>query len=115
MTGNGGNFWIVNTVTNNFYNNVVGLYGVPLKDTYWFWAQYVPLDSLLATTGKTVRILFQMGDANSNWEGVYLDGLTGGYKTNQMLKPISLSNAGWNRATPEIAGTTSSFTGFYDY
>jgi len=73
------------------------------------------MDSLLKTAGKTVRILFQMGDANSNWEGVYLDSISGGYTSNQSLKPISLSNAGWNRATPEIAGTTSSFQGFYDY
>jgi hypothetical protein len=39
MTGNGGNYWIIPGVTNDFFENIIGVYGDPLiKGTYYFWA-----------------------------------------------------------------------------
>ncbi len=56
-----------------------------------------------------------MGDSESNWEGVYLEGTATGKPTTTVnLSPRSLSNYGWNPATPQTPGTNSRFEGTFN-
>ena len=56
-----------------------------------------------------------MGGSTSNWEGVYLVGTTTGKPTSTInLSPRSITNDGWNPATPSTPGSDSRFKGIFN-
>lgn len=81
MLEDGGNYFSIPTVTDDFYESVIGLYAPTDYDGYIFWHQFISLDGLLTISGEQINIMYQMGDQDSDWQGVYLDSTSGGYTT----------------------------------
>lgn len=84
---------------------------------YYFWFQFKPADNFCAlATASTFRVLFQMGDGSSDWEGVrwYNDGSeAAGFTGVFSLQPSSLSNS--NTSNPSgNERDNSTFEGYYD-
>ena len=106
--------WTSPGITDNFFKNFIGLFGVnyTTEDRYFFWHSFVSIEGKIPQD-VDVSILYQMGDKDSDWEGVHIIGVNNDYAQPQNMLPISLSNAGWNVNTPEKAGTQSSFNGVY--
>ena len=83
---NDNNNWSVTGITNDDYKNFIGMYNYngAVADTtkYYFMHSFVPASGLLTTAGEDISVLYQMGDENSDWEGVRIGGIDGGYTTN---------------------------------
>ena len=102
----------------------VGMFGAKKVDgdqyrKYYFWFTFKPADNFCAlTTPATFRLLFQMGNGSSDWEGVrwYNDGTgdpTTGFSGVYSLQQSSLSNS--NTSNPSgNERDNSTFEGYYD-
>ena len=114
---NTNDYWTAAGISDDIYRGYIGFYGheneLLGQQNYYFIHTFVTVDGVLTSEDVDISVLYQMGDENSDWQGVHIQGTTGGYTQNQQMLPISLSNAGWT--SPEPTGTDSSFNGIYDY
>lgn len=92
MTSFGGNYWRMTDITDDSQENVIGLFksnnnGV---DETYFWHYFV-LSNIYTCTGSTdeINIQYQMGDRNSDWQGVYLKGPVIMYKDISTTQTLS--------------------------
>ena len=120
-------YWYVSGVVDNFYRSYIGMYGDTRDDSYWFYHSFVSVDGILAE-GVDLTVMYQMGDDNSDWEGVHIVGEADMPYYDYQMSYITLSNSGWSQETPEVPGSTgcsleggeyvtkpcSSFEGIYD-
>lgn len=72
--------WYSPGITDNFFTNFIGLFGVDYttEQRYFFWHSFVSIEGKIADQ-VDVSILYQMGDENSNWEGVHIIGVNNDY------------------------------------
>ena len=68
------------------FRSFIGMYegsaGPKSPQRLYFIHSFVSVEGVLETEGVDVSILYQMGDEDSNWEGVHIEGITDGYETN---------------------------------
>ena len=87
-------YWYEHEIVDKFYPAYVGMFGDQSDNTYWFWHTFVSVDGVIGN-GVDVTMMYQMGDENSDWEGVHILGTTNMVHYNYQMSPITLSNAGW--------------------
>jgi len=106
--------WDTGGITDDFFDNLIGMYGdmTSQPNRYIFFNRFVSIDGAI-DEGVEVSILYQMGDENSDWEGVYITGVAGGFDYARKLSPRGFPNSGWDPATPAYPTTESSFEGFF--
>ena len=97
-------YWFASEVVDNFYPSYIGMYGDTRDNTYWFWHSFVTVDGVIAD-GVDVTVMYQMGDEDSHWEGVHIQGETNMNAYHYHMQHRTLSNAGWNQDTPETPGS----------
>ena len=73
-----------------------------------FFHRFVSIDGQIEE-GVEVSVLYQMGDENSDWEGVYITGVSGGFTYPLQLLPRGFPNSGWDPTTPAYTTDESSF------
>ena len=49
---------------------VWGADGETCYDEYYFYMKFIPIEDVSASQGRIFRVLFQMGESNSEWHGV---------------------------------------------
>ena len=103
MVDSNGNYWSVSGFTNPYFDNVIGVFSTTDgtgKQLNFFWHHFSS-NQANNLANSEINIQYQMGDSNSNWEGVYIAGTaTGKPMTTVNLSPRSITNDGWNPATP---------------
>ena len=65
--------WYRAGIVDKFYPAYIGMFGDQVENTYWFFHSFVSVDGVLADD-VDVTIMYQMGDENSDWEGVHIVG-----------------------------------------
>ena len=99
-------YWYLAGVVDKFFPAYIGMFSDERDESYWFWHSFVTVEGRIPD-GVDVTVMYQMGDEESDWEGVHFVGSAGNEEVDQEMIPITLSNAGWNSSTPETPGSTS--------
>ena len=89
-------YWFATEIVNNFYPSYIGMYGDTRDNSYWFWHSFVSVDGVIPD-GVDVTVMYQMGDEDSNWEGVHILGEASMPEYDYQMQHRTLSNAGWNQ------------------
>jgi hypothetical protein len=77
MTGLGGNYWQLDGLTSIGDENIIGVFksnenGV---DKWYFWHEFYSYQATyLNSPSNVINIQYQMGDSDSDWQGLYLNG-----------------------------------------